>query len=102
MSGTYSYYTMGTGKMSNNLHQNTDIFANTTLDRVAIGSTCVIVDCDLPQTLKLRLEEMGLTKGSEVTVLKTAPLGDPLEIRVRGYELCIRKDLARQYTVRRV
>ena len=88
--------------MSNNLrHQNTDIFTITTLDRIEVSSSCVIEDCRLPETLKLRLEEMGLTKGAEVTVLKTAPLGDPLEIRVRGYSLCIRKDVARQYTVRR-
>ncbi|MCH5153521.1 MAG: ferrous iron transport protein A [Clostridiales bacterium] len=87
--------------MSNNLQdQNIDIFTLTTLDTVPAGGSCTIVDCSLPATLKLRLEEMGLTAGCEVTVLKTAPLGDPLEIRVRGYSLCIRKELAKQYTVR--
>ena len=86
--------------MSNNLRrQNIDIFTITTLDNISIGSSCVIEQCSLPQTLKLRLEEMGLTKGAEVTVLKTAPLGDPLEIRVRGYSLCIRKETAKHFRV---
>ena len=89
--------------MSNNLqHQNTDIFTTVTLNEVAIGQTCVIAGCNLPQTLKLRLEEMGLTKGAEVTVLKTAPLGDPLEIRIRGYSLCIRKETAKHFRVKTV
>ena len=70
-----------------------------TLDTVCVGSTCVIESCSLPQTLKLRLEEMGLTRGAEITVLKVAPLGDPLEIRIRGYSLCIRKQTARHFTV---
>ena len=87
-------------KMSNNLHtQNIDILPITTLDEVSVGSSCVITDCSLPPTLKLRLEEMGLTRGAEVTVLKTAPLGDPMEIRVRGYALCIRKETAQHFTV---
>ena len=103
MSGTYTYYTTGLKKMSNNFrHQNIDIFSITSLADIATGNSCVIEDCSLPQTLKLRLEEMGLTKGSKVTVLKTAPLGDPLEIRVRGYSLCIRKETARCFRVRTV
>ena len=86
--------------MSNNLMwQKTDNLPITTLDNISVGSTCVIEGCNLPQTLKNRLEEMGLTKGATVTVLKTAPLGDPLEIKVRGYSLCIRKETARHFTV---
>jgi ferrous iron transport protein A len=38
-----------------------------------------------------RLQEMGLTKGAEFTVLKVAPLGDPIEILLRGYRLCLRR-----------
>ena len=88
--------------MSNNLQpQSTDIFHCVTLDKIGVGESCVIEHCSLPGSLKLRLEEMGLTNGATVTVLKAAPLGDPLEIRVRGYSLCIRKDLAKQYNVRR-
>ena len=86
--------------MSNNLQvQNIDFFAITTLDKISVGSTCVIESCSLPQTLKLRLEEMGLTRGAEVTVLKIAPMGDPIEIRVRGYSLCIRKETAKHFTI---
>ena len=70
-----------------------------TLADVAVSQSCVIDGCNLPATLKLRLEEMGLTKGAQVTVLKTAPLGDPMEIRVRGYSLCIRKETAKCFTV---
>ena len=100
LSGTCTYYTMDRKKMSNKLpHQNIDIFAISTLDNISVGSTCVITDCHLPQTLKMRLEEMGLTKGAEVTVLKTAPLGDPMEIRVRGYSLCLRKETAKSFVV---
>ena len=100
MSGTYSYYTMDNKKMSNNLQrENIDIFSITTLDNISIGNSCVIESCSLPSSLRLRLEEMGLTKGAQVTVMKTAPLGDPMEIRVRGYALCIRNDLAKQYVV---
>ena len=102
MSGTCSYYTTGPKIMSNNLQrQNTGNLSITTLDNICVGSSCVIEDCNLPQALKTRLEEMGLTKGAEVTVLKTAPLGDPMEVRVRGYSLCIRKDLAQHYHVRK-
>ena len=107
-SGTWSYYTTGLKNLSNNLqYQYTDIFpfttpngsAPTTLDAVPVGSTCVIEGCALSPSLKLRLEEMGLTNGAKVTVLKTAPLGDPMEIRVRGYSLCIRKETAKLFTV---
>ena len=86
--------------MSNNLQaQNPDIFTLTTLDTIAVGSSCVIDGCYLPQSLKNRLEEMGLTKGATVTVLKIAPLGDPMQISVRGYALCIRKETAKHFTV---
>ena len=71
----------------------------TTLDKIPVGETCKIVKCTLPHVLGNRLAEMGLTPNTEVTVLKTAPLGDPIEIRVRGYSLCIRKETARHFTV---
>ena len=49
--------------------------------------------------LKRRIMDMGLTKGTEVTVRKVAPLGDPVEITVRGYELSIRKSEAENIVV---
>ena len=75
-------------------------FAPATLDEAPVGCTCAIVRCTLPQTLKLRLEEMGLTAGTTVTVLKIAPLGDPMQICVRGYSICIRKDTAKGFVVK--
>ena len=54
-----------------------------TLREVKIGETVKVV--------KLRIMDMGITKGTEVFVRKVAPLGDPMEVTVRGYELSLRK-----------
>ena len=62
-----------------------------TLRDVAIGQTCTIVRLRGEGALKRRVMDMGLTKGTEVYVRKVAPLGDPMELTVRGYELSIRK-----------
>ena len=100
LSGMYTYYTTMKEKKSNNLQrQNKDILSVTTLDQVPVGNSCVIVRCSLPEPLGSRLQEMGLTPNTEVTILKTAPLGDPLEIRVRGYSLCLRKETLKAFVV---
>jgi ferrous iron transport protein A len=65
-----------------------------------IGKTAKIESVGGEGALRLRLLDMGLIPGTEVTVQKTAPLGDPLEISVRGYQLTIRKDDARLLSVR--
>ena len=62
-----------------------------TLKDVAIGQTCKIVKLHGEGVLKRRIMDMGLTKGTEVLVRKVAPLGDPMELAVRGYELSVRK-----------
>ena len=62
-----------------------------TLKDVAIGQTCTILKLHGEGALKRRIMDMGLTKGTEVCVRKVAPLGDPLELTVRGYELSVRK-----------
>ena len=62
-----------------------------TLKDVAIGQTCKIVKLHGEGALKRRIMDMGLTKGTEVYVRKVAPLGDPMELTVRGYELSVRK-----------
>lgn len=62
-----------------------------TLKDVAIGQTCMIVKLHGEGALKRRIMDMGLTKGTEVLVRKVAPLGDPMELAVRGYELSVRK-----------
>ena len=62
-----------------------------TLKDVAIGQTCTIMKLHGEGALKRRIMDMGLTKGTEVYLRKVAPLGDPLELTVRGYELSVRK-----------
>ncbi len=63
-----------------------------TLKDVKIGQSAVIEKLHGEGALKRRIMDMGLTKGTEVYVRKVAPLGDPLELTVRGYELSVRKD----------
>ena len=65
---------------------------NKTLDKVAVGATATVARINGEGPVKRRIMDMGLTKGVEVTVRKIAPLGDPIELTVRGYELSIRKD----------
>lgn len=62
-----------------------------TLKEVAIGESVKIVKLYGEGAVKRRIMDMGLTKGTAVTVRKVAPLGDPVEITVRGYELSLRK-----------
>ena len=62
-----------------------------TLRKVKIGETVKVVRLHGEGAVKRRIMDMGLTKGVEVYVRKVAPLGDPIEVTVRGYELSIRK-----------
>ncbi len=62
-----------------------------TLKDAGIGSTVKVVKLHGEGAIKRRIMDMGLTKGTEVYVRKVAPLGDPIEVTVRGYELSIRK-----------
>lgn len=62
-----------------------------TLKTVKIGEAARIVKLHGEGAVRRRIMDMGLTKGVDVTVRKVAPLGDPMEITVRGYELSIRK-----------
>ena len=63
-----------------------------TLKEVRIGESAIIKRLHGEGALKRRIMDMGLTKGTEVYVRKVAPLGDPLELTVRGYELSLRKE----------
>ena len=63
-----------------------------TLDQVAVGSEAVITKVGGEGELRLRLLDMGLIPKTKVAVRKMAPMGDPIEIRLRGYELTIRKE----------
>lgn len=62
-----------------------------TLKQVKVGESAVIEKLHGEGALKRRIMDMGLTKGTEVYVRKVAPLGDPMELTVRGYELSVRK-----------
>ncbi len=62
-----------------------------TLRDVKIGETCTVVKLHGEGAIKRRIMDMGITKGVQIYVRKVAPLGDPVEITVRGYELSIRK-----------
>ncbi len=62
-----------------------------TLRDVKVGKTVKVVRLCGEGPLKRRIMDMGITKGVEIYVRKLAPLGDPIEIRVRGYELTLRK-----------
>lgn len=62
-----------------------------TLKDARIGQTVRVVKLACTGPLKRRIMDMGITKGVEVTVRKVAPLGDPIELTIRGYELSIRK-----------
>ena len=62
-----------------------------TLNQVKIGDTAKVVRLHGEGAIKRRIMDMGITKGVEVYVRKVAPLGDPIEVNVRGYELSLRK-----------
>ena len=62
-----------------------------TLRDAAVGSTVVVSKITGDPAYKRRIMDMGITKGVDVFVRKVAPLGDPVEITVRGYELSVRK-----------
>ena len=62
-----------------------------TLKQVEVGSTVKVVKLHGEGAVRRLIMDMGLTKGAEVYIRKVAPLGDPIEITVRGYELSLRK-----------
>ena len=62
-----------------------------TLGDAKVGSTVVVTKIEGDGAYKRRIMDMGITKGSELYIRKVAPLGDPVEVTVRGYELSLRK-----------
>ena len=61
------------------------------LNEVEVGSTVTVKKIEGDGAYKRRIMDMGITKGVEVHIRKVAPLGDPIEVTVRGYELSLRK-----------
>lgn len=70
-----------------------------TLKEAKIGETVKVLKLSGEGAVKRRIMDMGITKGVEIFVRKVAPLGDPVEIRVRGYELSLRKADAEKIAV---
>ncbi|MBQ7322332.1 MAG: ferrous iron transport protein A [Clostridia bacterium] len=62
-----------------------------TLKTARVGDTCKVIKLHGEGPVKRRIMDMGITKGVEIYVRKVAPLGDPLELNVRGYELSLRR-----------
>ncbi len=71
-----------------------------TLKDVKPGVTATVIDILGQGALKKRLIDMGITPGVKILVRKIAPLGDPIEINLRGYELSLRKEIAKNILVK--
>ena len=70
-----------------------------TLKNVKVGETATVARLHGEGPVKRRIMDMGITKGVEIYVRKVAPLGDPVEVTVRGYELSLRKEDAQMVEV---
>lgn len=87
---------MAEGILSNKYPKDAGFF---TLDRLPLGKSGVIHQVGGERALRKRLLDMGLTPGTRILVRKVAPLGDPIELSLRGYELSLRKEDAKKIIV---
>ncbi len=71
-----------------------------TLKEAKVGQTVTVTKLSGEGAVKRRIMDMGITKGTEIYIRKVAPLGDPVEVTVRGYELSLRKADAEMVEVR--
>ena len=69
------------------------------LSALTVGASAVVKEFPRTGTAFVRLREMGLLPGTRVTLIRTAPMGDPIEIKVRGYHLTLRKSEAEHVLV---
>jgi len=69
------------------------------LSELPVGANAIVRDLSRAGTASIRLREMGLLIGTSLTLVRTAPLGDPLEIKFRGYHLTLRKSEAEHVLV---
>jgi len=72
-----------------------------TLNDIKVGSHAIVTEIGITGALKRRLIDMGITPGVDIKIKKVAPLGDPIEINLRGYELSIRRSEALNIFVRK-
>lgn len=70
------------------------------LTTIGAGKAATVVDINLPSESRSRLMEMGLLVGTEIELVRFAPMGDPVEIKVRGYNLTLRKHEAERVLVK--
>ena len=70
-----------------------------TLDTVPVGTECIVKQIGGKGKIRTRILDMGLTRGIQIKVIRVAPFGDPIEFEVRGYNLSLRKEEARQVMV---
>lgn len=71
----------------------------TSLDNLSIGQSCKVIKIHGSSLVKRRIMDMGITKNAKISVIKFAPMGDPIELRVRGYDLSIRREDAKNIEV---
>ena len=72
------------------------------LSDLAVGASAVVREFPKSGTAFVRLREMGVLTGTRITLVRTAPMGDPIEIKVRGYNLTLRKSEADHVLVERL
>jgi len=70
-----------------------------TLAELSVGQSATVLSIDGGDEMIFRLAELGLIAGQRVTLLKTAPFGDPIEIRLMNYDLCLRKKAASSISI---
>jgi ferrous iron transport protein A len=70
-----------------------------TLNDIAIGDSCVVTKLNDTGEIRRRIMDMGITRGTKVSVRKVAPLGDPIDLIVRGYHLSLRREDAKMIEV---
>lgn len=73
-----------------------------TLRDLKVGQSAIVLKNNTSGALKQRFMDMGITKGVPIKVIKIAPLGDPIEIEIRGYNLSIRKNDAQKIEIKEV
>lgn len=71
----------------------------TSLDKLKTGQMCNVLDIEVLGETKYRLLDMGIIPNTKIKLTKKAPLGDPIQIEVRGYSLSIRKEIAQKIKV---
>ncbi len=62
-----------------------------TLNDIEVGNSCIVTKLNDNGEIRRRIMDMGITKGAKISVVKIAPLGDPIDITVRGYHLSLRR-----------